>query len=403
MTRQEPKLSRSQRGAATLLVAVVLLVAVTLIVIVTARTAVMEQRISANEVRSKSAFEAAQAGLDFGLSYMHAPGGIDKDGNDVVDQVTPTAVTLTTAGGRLVGSYQVAFCDRTAPGTLDCANIYGCTAPVNRRQAMVLACGWSDDGVAVQSMVQAVLHTPAMANPATNPVTTRGAVNVQGSATVTNYFNNLTIWTGQAVNNIGASGKTFIRNPSIPVPPSDAPLPAVPNACQNTATYSCTTDNNRVGPDVIAQDTSISSLTQEQFFINFFGRTPAEYRATVPTLELLPAQVGTLGGLTAEVIWIEGDATMHINTPIGTRDEPVIVIVNGDLSGAGGTTINGVLYVLGDMSVSGNFGVNGSVVVDGTVSGTGSLDVMFDPIAAGNAGGDIGVSGSLAGTWRDWL
>ena len=55
---------KNQRGVATLLVSIVLLVGVTLITIFTARVGVMDQRISANEYRHNEAKAAADAALD---------------------------------------------------------------------------------------------------------------------------------------------------------------------------------------------------------------------------------------------------------------------------------------------------------------------------------------------------
>lgn len=412
MNMNTPALPTRQRGMATLLVALILLIAITLIVITTARTAFMEQRMSGNDMRTKAAFEAAQAGLDFAVSYFNTPGGMDKDSppDGVIDTLTANPVALTDqSGARIVGYYQVVFCSETLDlnaadcDTLDFTNCSG-TPPANPLATLILACGWSDDNVGQRRIVQVLRKSPAMSNPPTNPLSARGGVNVGGSATVTNYFNNLTIWSGQSIDNIGNSGKTYVRNPDVPTPVADAaiPLPPSPTTCTSNDDYICTTDINTVGPDVIASDTSIAYLTDEQFFVNYFGETPAEYRETYASMEVAGNDTSSLDGTQNEVIWVEGDASFQGGTQIGDRDNPVIVIINGDASAAGTVTIYGVVYVMGDISGAGNFEVQGSMIVNGLVSGTGSVDVTFDPVTVGKAGTQLAKAGSLAGSWRDW-
>jgi len=392
---------------ASLLISLVLLIGITTVVLVTAHTTAREQRLSANDMRAKAAFEASQAGLDFALSYFNSTDGMDQDSDGTADTLTANAVDLTNPGGDVVGSYQVAFCDAaTDPDTLDCGSVNACTTPGDLNEALVFSCGWSDDDTAVQRMVQTVEQRPALSDPPTNPLSSRGGVNVGGSATVTNYFNNLTIWTGNSLDNIGNSGKTYIRDPDVATPSQDTVPPDPPTTCTDDGTYICTTDSNTTGPDVIANDTAISQLTTEEYFQNYFGDDPEVYQKYRTTMEVddndasLP-DVSDLGGETNEIIWVEGDAGFASNSTLGTRDDPVVLIVNGDASAAGNVTVNGFMYVLGDMEGSGNFKVNGSLIVDGTVGGTGSLDVVFDPEAVSNAG-NITPPASMSGSWRDW-
>ena len=97
------------------------------------------------------------------------------------------------------------------------------------------------------------------------------------------------------------------------------------------------------------------------------------------------------------------DASSGVSLPsMGTRESPVVVIIDGDLSQTGNTTIYGVVYVKGDMSGSGNFTVYGNVSVEGAVASTGSLDIIFDPFSLEIAE-KLGKPGLLSGSWRDWL
>ena len=61
---------KNQQGA-TLVVALVILVMITIITFYTANTVLMEQRITANDWRSKSAFEAAETGMQEALNFFN--------------------------------------------------------------------------------------------------------------------------------------------------------------------------------------------------------------------------------------------------------------------------------------------------------------------------------------------
>lgn len=404
----------SQRGAATLMVSMVLLVAVTLVVIVTARSSVMEQRVSANDMRAAAAFQSAQAGMDYAMAYLRSPGGMFKNSTNIGDpaDVLPPD-DLEDENGRVVGSYQVAFClSDTDPDTLSCDDVTACTAPARpSRQALILSCGWSDDGIAQAGIVQRIQNTSAMANPPTNPMTARGAVKAGGSVNVSNYFNNLTIWTGDAVESGGATKNTAVRDPSIPPPAmfdsngDPIPIPTPPQAqCNNAGNYVCTTSKDIIGPDVVHSDPSISLRTDDEFFLNFFGMTLDDYRDNMATMHLEDGD--SLDGITSEIIWVDGaggEVSYGGNFQVGSREEPVILIIDGDVRFTGGPEFYGIVYVTGDMKGAGTPTIYGSTVVQGDVDTEGTVNIVYDPVAAMGAGSELGPAGSLSGTWRDWL
>ena len=60
----------AQRGAATLVVALILLIVTSVITVYGARNSLMEQRITANDYRAVRLAEAAEAGLDYGITWL---------------------------------------------------------------------------------------------------------------------------------------------------------------------------------------------------------------------------------------------------------------------------------------------------------------------------------------------
>lgn len=62
-------LKKSQHGAATLVVVLVLTMIMALVSITTARTGIMEQKMTGNDLRAREAQEAAEAGLEYGIAW----------------------------------------------------------------------------------------------------------------------------------------------------------------------------------------------------------------------------------------------------------------------------------------------------------------------------------------------
>jgi len=394
-----------QRGVATLVVSLILLVATTMVVIFTARSAFMEQNISGNEVRAKQAFSAAQAGFDAAYAQMSSV-GLDANSNNVVDAVPQPATALASGA-----TYRAAFCDQAAaipqcpraPAAIACA-----APPAYSPNAKIVSCGWSDDNAARHIITALAKGGPAVANPPTNPLTAKGGVTVAGNISVVNYYNNLTIWTGDDLVFGNNAGKTYIRDPIIAPPTApnmDDPASwdnwaiANPVVTPPDANLVTTTDKDVRGPDVIETDPTLANITDDNMFKAFMGLSPAEYEATVATKVVTAANTATLAGLKGEVIWVNGNVTALPD--LGTRLEPVVLVIDGDLALPAGVTIFGIVYVRGNVTTNGNPQVFGAAVIEGTVVGAGTFEVIYDPLAAMGAN-TVGTPGIVPGGWRDW-
>jgi hypothetical protein len=274
---------------------------------------------------------------------------------------------------------------------------------VNTNRPLVVSCGWSDDALGRVRIMQDAGPVGGLAKLPTNPLLSVGAINVGGSATVTNYYNNLTIWSGDTISNIGNSGKTFVRNPLVPPPSPETAPPAPPNSCTTSANYVCLTDKNSIGPDVIDQDPTLGSLSSSQIFRDLTGaQNINDYLEKVKPMIVASNAVGTLANVLGKAIYVNGSITDNMNFTIGSREQPVVLIVNNNWTGGGNTVVHGVVLVLGDIALTGSKTVYGSVIVAGNVSGTGSLDIIYDPFAVKNASDNTGQIGLVPGSWRDW-
>lgn len=402
-----------QRGAATLLVAMLLLIATTLLILFTSQTSVTEQRMAANEVRAKQAQAAAQAGLDYAIRYRNT-------GNEfnAASVFTETDVGWASTNG--LGHMRAVFCGNTAaPTGQTCPDDYttfatdaSCVTPASEATAAwVVACGWSDDSAARKRIITYVGKPPGAPWTPANPLTAGGTVALTGNPTVVNYQNNLTIWSGDAVNNIGNNGKTVIRNPSTPAGQIDmnTVVSEVGNGNQvcNQAQAPhliCTTSSTTQGPDVIASDTTLSNLNATQYFQNFFGVTPAEYKNLSADVIVSGSAATSDPGIisTGDIrYWVNGDLTVSGNETFGTNGQPLVLIVDGNLTISGSPTFYGLIYVSGNISQSGSGLVRGAMIVYGDASGNGSLNIIYDPLnlPGPNTGGKVA---SYPGTWRDF-
>ena len=275
---------------------------------------------------------------------------------------------------------------------------------------LIVSCGWSDDRLGRRLIQQGIGSTPGLGNPSTVPFITKGSVNVQGSATLWNYYTNLNIWAGDSLTNIGDSGRTYVRDPNIP-PPSETEPPPTPAQQTDCGDYKCyleVTDKTTTGPDVIADDPTLKFLSDAQMLEVFLGVDSIEtYKQSVATTLTVDQAEDTATWANwkrsqAVVVDPVSDEYTLPNTQIGTRDEPVVLVVNGDMSGGGSPVVYGAVYVTGNLDVAGNITVYGSMIVEGTVGGTGSLDIVYDPFTVENVDKKAGNPAPIPGDWRDW-
>ena len=395
---------RSQHGAVTLVLAIVLLVLTSMVAAYTGSTVLFEQKVSANEFRAGQAFEAAESGLSSAIAYMAARGGADKDRDGVIDPVYDL-------DGDGIGDVNTdTFSDNSSV-----AVSIGGAFP----NYAIEAVGVSDDLTATRTVRMIGTSVDALPNVPQNPLTTRGEVVLNGSATVSNPEGHSTIWGGEDVD-LGSNNATATNIAD----PNDSGYPT----CMDTPMTCGTTRSSTkvaVGMDVIENDSSLANLTESQMFQNFFGSSMANYRESRVTLEVAGANANNLStddanpGIhlaTGEVIWVEGDTVLENTTTVGCAvpvvgagncDEadldPSVLIINGNLETKGTPTFYGIVYVIGSIFLGGNNTVHGAMVVSGQIQSTtgGSLDILYNSDVLG-ASRDNGPLAGSPGSWRDW-
>jgi hypothetical protein len=388
----------------TLFMSLVLLILTSMVAAYTGSAILFERKISANEFRSGQAFEAAESGLATALAYMGSAGGADKDNSGAVDPIFDT-------DGDGVGNVNSNTFSDSSSVTVTVTGAF----PNYEVQAV----GVSDDGTATRTISIIGAAVDSLPNLPENPLTARGGIAVNGSATVHNPEGMTTIWSGDDVD-LGSNNATATNIAD----PSDAGYPT----CMDTSMTCGTTRSSSkvaIGLDVVENDSSLSNLSSAQMFQNFFGVSMANYRDSRVTLEVAAADANNLASnennpgvqlAAGEVIWIEGDASLTDNTTVGCEVpvvgagscpvaslDPSILIINGNLTTDGTPTFHGAVYVVGDIDLSGNNTIHGAAVVggDNTSTTSGSLDIWYNSDLLEQSRDNGPLSGS-PGSWRDW-
>ena len=434
-------LPQAQRGVATLLISLVVLTTITFTLIYSARTVLMEQKITANDLRGRQAFEAAEAGQEAAVAYLITTGGRDKDGDgniatqdvdefifDTDGDGTRDSNTLTTPNGSSV--------------TVTLTNADVKTGSVAYTATEITTQGWSDDETATRTINHVYTYLTPLPNVPDNPVLARGNIVINGSATVFNPEGHSTIWSGGPVD-LGGNNTTSteIADPSqtsdgthtSSYPHCLGSSSMDPEGCSPTPTNQCpcatmrSSDRYTPGLDIVEQDSSLANLQGDEFFRNFFGTTPQKYRnsrVTIDTTAANAAQDAPTGAnlATGEVVWVDGGgpggtltswngitvgcsvagSSNNAGMTCGGELDPSIVIVDGDLSVKGNITIWGLLYVTGDISGTGSVDVRGAMLMQGTNgSMNGSLRIFYNSAVLRSLG-DNGEMGGGGGSWRDF-
>jgi len=415
-----------QIGAASLLTAVILLVAITLVSILTAKTVLQDTKITANNYRTAQANSAAQAAMDAAVSY-YLEGGLDHDNLGNIDyinagveptvalcQVPVTTKNVTAYNTTLVAPNQTTFSRFYFDNTL--GNSCGITTS-DMTQGMITAKGWSDDCSAVRTITQCVAPFDILngGDSPQQPFVSRAGVGVFGNAKIINRYNNSSIWAGGPDSVHGASYGTYNR-------PSDtqlidytqaeldsscaaSPCNDVDNPGPNTQIVSNAASGN--GIDVITNDATLKNQSSNDFFQLFFAKTKQEIKTVAENSGRIFAPSDSLDGESG-LIWVDGDVNINGTDVIGSPNNLVILIIDGNLDKLNGATIYGIIYVTGTLEIAGNPIVKGSMVAESLTNstGAGTLTLVYKPWGDSTGGTPLpfipGTGAIVAGSWKDW-
>lgn len=400
-----------QRGVATLVTAVILMLVVFSITYVISEVVIAEKQVVADEIRSKQAFQAAYAGMEY--ARVGAQDGVCS----VVGECTGT---VFGASYSVIASGSVSLVEVTSTGT-------------------------SNDGSVQRVIKFAVGKVPGEATPPAIPIVARGGLGLTGNVKAINNESAITVWSGSDFT-AGGSANTYVS-----VDGEDNQLSTIKATGQASAIY---------GPDVITNDgnlvlpkTSDSELLQAFFKKNSIEEFQTNPSGTIQTFaemkdynvgakaywsneftyyndgdvsignsdvktgtvddesfEQLAEQKGGISGADLKQSFLDsaniaGTNLSFSNSAIlGSPSDPVTIVVKGTLTLQSSPTIFGVIIADKIVMTGSPIIIGGMVVLDDgsdAVSGGGTPTVIMDKVIMGDAV-NSDAYGTIKNSWKDW-
>lgn len=408
----QPISYHKQNGAAVVVTAILLLIGVTLVVMFAAQIGLQDQRISGNQYRHKQAFANAEAGLDFAASFLRqnkslhggGVGWVDCAGNTGIfpcDLDGAESVYGTIGGGAVTSSVPVM------------AGLEAYMVKVGDTTTVV-GVGTSDDGSA-NSVVQVSyaanqLIVPGQLPPLMIPSgTLSGNFNIVPNPDGAGEGVPVSIWakdtavvTGGGTGNWKTCDHDQFRDGGA--------------VCQDTKGdgdtganwLSCACNTERSNKNDLNED--IVLYPADQFptspFAYVFGDTVENVKsaagAVLPNCNSL---VGTFAGITnTALVWVEGDCQIN-GAEVGSRNKPIILVVEGELRVNANSEVWGILFGFGDFVLNGGPIIHGSAISENPSDLTnGNYAQVYDPdVFANLKDPEINtIFSRLQYSWRDF-
>jgi len=397
-----------QQGAVTLLISIILLFATTLITIFAARVGVMDQRISGNELRHKEAFSHAEAGLEQASAYLSAnpllhngdtadgwvtcadSTGIfpcSLDGAEMVFATVDTGVSITARikSTKIIDDLKsendrplyTSFLIKTATGVI------------------ALGQGITHDNTGA-AMAQVSFTKTSLLTPGEVPPLMVPTVNLNGNFNIVPNPNGggpgvpISVWTKSPFDSGSGTWQTcdhsdFQHNGKVCMDTKG-------DGVSGDSWSLCRCSASRSNKDDVNEDIVIySDGYPASPFVYMFGddtsdpgnlkdeiKAQAEAQGLVlSNCDALSTEFNALVG--SALVWIEEDCLINGNVPIGNRDKPIILVVEGELKINAAVDVWGVLIGLAEFNLSGGPVIHGSAISEvGSILTNGTYYQVYD-------------------------
>lgn len=331
-------------GFTTLLFTLMILVSLIGFSYISASTSAAHQRVLTQYKISNSAFNAAQAGLDYGIPYLTSHYSTITNG---------TQVSFTNGDG---SSTNVHF---DFMGNKDLIRITstGLTPDGSSRTVEQLAKYKTDSGNASMSFA----------------LQSQGGVVMKNNAIVSDLSGSAqTIRSGGDVS-LSNNAKTILNTGVASVGPSN------------------------IGSDIVANDFSFASVSDTDLFLNFLKSPFVNFQSATTTMNFAPktgnytySNLTNINGTAIGVNHSSGLGKIGYNAKLGNASSPVTLVItlNGNASfqisnnaiiygkiitSKGSILLDNNTHLYGDLVVDGNVTLGNNVIVDGDVITTGNL------------------------------
>lgn len=366
--------AKHQQGAAVMLFSAVLLLGITTSMIYSARTSIMEQKVTANQIRAKQARQVNNSGLSAAMIAI-TRSMISTTSTNKKDLLNPDTQEFPTAVIPGLGSYNIS---------------YNALAVGDTSDILVTIKAKSEDGTGLRDIQQVFRFQPFVKTIPPATLVSEGDVVLDGPTVqldnVSNKYTTVTL----------ACGRTMKRKNKAKTAKTSTTLAGTAITKRRVMSGLATTNSMPQGDALF-----------ESFFID--TKTNIKKRATVINCGSTCGS-NDIAGLSG-LVWVEGNLNMNSNKPAagkyvkGSVNEPIVLIVNGDFKMSHNKAqVNGLVYVTQDWNNNGvgaNGKVRGSVIVEGNVSANGQLSLAYNDTVLDSVISNIGMYIPLPGTWQE--
>lgn len=326
---------QDSHGAVALIMTLILMTLSTIIILFAANFGTLHSKSISNLRDANHAFEASQAGMQFGINYLR------KNSDTILS--------------RRFNGYLLPYSDsNTQNVSLGNNSTYTITYsnPIQNNYDLILitSVGQSADSNATRTTTQLVEYGSLLLTQPDRPIISKGAVSLSGSSRVINISDNDTIISGSTVS---LSGSSFTFN--------DDGLSSTSGNIKN---------------DITQDDSGLSGLSDNDLFSSYFGLSESLIKSSAGYTYSHDGDndySADLDGKQGTSIWIDqtsGNAIISGDTLIGSFNNPVLLVIDGNTVFTDSVVLFGFLYVSGT-----SVNIGGSTVIIGGVSAPNALNL----------------------------
>ncbi|AAZ97815.1 hypothetical protein Tbd_1862 [Thiobacillus denitrificans ATCC 25259] len=347
-TSGKPFVPASQRGI-SLIVTLMIVILLSLLALYGAGVLTLDTRSAANDFRAREALAAAESGMEQGLGLLNAnrarlsPSGLHNS-----DDLTTTPIlTWTTCTSSAAPCLPIRSGDRTnwkylaintyssgsltsqpSQGSFELFLLTPVSGASSRLVYNVVAIGKSADTTSTSVIKQGAFFYPLLLGNVGTPLAAASNVDLTGNYSIITNSNGggsgvpVSAWSDGAFSPGGSFASCHVGDFTGGACPSSEAL----------------TSSGTVGPDMIGNDANFPA----DLFLFLFGVPETEYQKIKDQAKVVTSCAG-LGATSSGLIWVTGDC----NPPgqVGTADNPVLLVVEGDTTFNAGTEFYGLLYL----------------------------------------------------------
>lgn len=445
--RTQTSSSLHQQGAALLIVSMLLLFSSSIVVFYLNRGLIFEQKTSANQVRSTSAQEIAEAGIEWATGMLNTPYDIQATNCSLLSttNVSFRKIYAQTAATTAISSSSYSYPGCKISGTTLTCN---CPAiPPTTNNAGTQLVNVANLGTNILPGFTVTFADVPGDNEAVQ-LTSTGCTAQAGTCKALTTMSGAALTNANAAATTGASDATATISVILKMRPLIRAAPASALTCGTTCALGgsfsvenfdaasngitvnsggATTGTSAVSTipglpsqnSVVSNDSSLASVaasdptcSDNKVFKTYFGSTIDQFAAS-PATKSLTCSSGSDCGSALTQAYADGWRSFYVpdgfqlsgNNTYGSTADPITLVSPGSMALNGNTTVYGLLF--SNDSTYDNLGtgalkIHGALLSCKEFKANGNGNILYDPDAIKNLQRSTAVMVRVPGSWRDF-